>query len=52
MQEIFIASGAAIKPHAGEQPTFPNLDVAATIAKILGLSCSNMDGKPLTNILK
>ncbi|WP_334242573.1 alkaline phosphatase family protein, partial [Terriglobus sp. ADX1] len=52
MQEIFIASGAAIKPHAGEQPSFPNLDVAATIAKILGLSYSNMDGKPLTTILK
>lgn len=52
MQEIFIASGAAIKPHAGEQPSFPNIDVAATIAKILGLSYSSMDGKPLTNILK
>ena len=52
MQEIFIASGADIKPHAGEQPSFPNIDVAATIAKILGLSYSTMDGKPLTNILK
>ncbi|MEK6397562.1 MAG: ectonucleotide pyrophosphatase/phosphodiesterase [Terriglobus sp.] len=52
MQEIFIAEGAAIKPHAGEQAPFPNIDVAATIAKILGLSYSSMDGKPLTNILK
>jgi predicted AlkP superfamily pyrophosphatase or phosphodiesterase len=51
MQEIFIASGAAIK-QAGEQPAFPNLDVAATIAQILGLSQKGMDGKPLTAILK
>ena len=51
MQEIFIASGAAIKP-VGEQPPFPNLDVAATIAQILGLSQAGMDGKPLTAILK
>jgi predicted AlkP superfamily pyrophosphatase or phosphodiesterase len=51
MQEIFIASGAAIK-QAGEQPAFPNLDVAATLAQILGLSQKGMDGKPLTAILK
>jgi hypothetical protein len=51
MQEIFIASGAAIK-QAGEQPAFPNINVAATIAQILGLSEATMDGKPLTAILK
>ncbi|MGI4755641.1 MAG: alkaline phosphatase family protein [Janthinobacterium lividum] len=51
MQSIFIASGAAIK-RVGEQPSFPNLDVAATIAQILGLSQAGMDGKPLTAILK
>ncbi len=51
MQEIFIASGAAIK-QTGEQPAFPNIDVAATIAQILGLSQAGMDGKPLTAILK
>lgn len=51
MQEIFIASGAAIKP-AGEQPPFPNIDVAATIAQILHLPQDGMDGKPLTAILK
>ncbi len=51
MQSIFIASGAAIRP-AGEQPSFPNVDVAATIAQILGLSQAGMDGKPLTAILK
>ncbi|SEC04936.1 Predicted pyrophosphatase or phosphodiesterase, AlkP superfamily [Terriglobus roseus] len=52
MQEIFIAEGAAIKPHAGEQPPFPNLNVAATIAQILGLPQTGMDGKPVTAILK
>lgn len=51
MQSIFIASGAAIRP-AGEQPAFPNIDVAATIAQILGLPQAGMDGKPLTAILK
>ena len=51
MKEIFVASGAAIK-QTGEQPEFPNIDVAATIAEILGLSQAGMDGKPLTAILK
>ncbi len=51
MQEIFIASGAAIR-QAGEQPAFPNIDVAATIAQILGLPQAGMDGKPVTAILK
>ena len=51
MKEIFVASGAAIK-QTGEQPEFPNIDVAATIAQILGLSQAGMDGKPLTAILK
>jgi predicted AlkP superfamily pyrophosphatase or phosphodiesterase len=51
MQEIFIANGSAIR-NAGEIPSFPNLDVAATIAQILGLSQAGMDGKPVTAILK
>jgi hypothetical protein len=51
MQEIFIANGAAIRP-AGEQPSFPNINVAATIAQILALPQTGMDGKPLTAILK
>jgi predicted AlkP superfamily pyrophosphatase or phosphodiesterase len=51
MQSIFIANGAAIRS-AGEQPAFPNIDVAATIAQILGLPQSGMDGKPLKSILK
>ena len=51
MQAIFIASGAAIRP-AGEQAPFPNVDVAATIAAILGLPQTGMDGRALTGILK
>lgn len=51
MQSIFIANGAAIRA-AGMQPSFPNVDVAATIAQILGLPQTGMDGKPLVAILK
>lgn len=51
MQSIFIASGAAIRT-VGEQPSFPNINVAATIAQILGLPQTGMDGKPLTAFLK
>lgn len=51
MQEIFIANGAAIRP-VGVQPSFPNVDVAATIAEILGLPQTGMDGKPVKAILK
>jgi hypothetical protein len=51
MRAIFIASGAAIRP-AGEQPAFPNIDVAATIASILAINFQGIDGKPLTAILK
>jgi len=51
MQAIFIANGAAIRS-AGVQPAFPNVDVAATIAQILGLPQAGMDGKPLMGILK
>ena len=51
MQAIFIAEGAAIKP-AGEFPSISNLDVAPTIAKILGLSMPGVQGKPLQNILR
>ncbi len=51
MQQIFIASGAAVKP-VGEQPGMSVLDVAPTIAKILGLPRTGMDGRPRTAILK
>ncbi|MBE7180503.1 MAG: alkaline phosphatase family protein, partial [Terriglobus roseus] len=51
MKSIFIASGADIR-RAGEQPPCSVLDVAPTIATILHLSQSGMDGHPLTAILK
>ncbi len=51
MQSIFIASGAAIR-NTGEQPPCSALDVAATIAQILHLPQTGMDGKPLTAMLK
>ncbi|HTJ31388.1 MAG TPA: ectonucleotide pyrophosphatase/phosphodiesterase, partial [Acidobacteriaceae bacterium] len=51
MQAIFIANGAAVKA-AGEIPAFKNVDVAATIAGILGLPAEGMDGKALMGILK
>ncbi|MGI4853043.1 MAG: alkaline phosphatase family protein [Janthinobacterium lividum] len=51
MQQIFIASGAAIRP-VGQQPAISVLNVAPTIAQILGLPQTGMDGGPLTSILK
>ncbi|WP_213803347.1 alkaline phosphatase family protein [Granulicella sp. dw_53] len=51
MQAIFIASGNGIKP-AGEIPSFPNLDVAPTIAHLLGVKLESIDGHPLASILK
>ncbi len=51
MQQIFIASGAAVKP-VGEQPSISVLDVAPTIAEMLGLPRTGMDGKPINAILK
>ena len=47
---IFIASGGGIK--AGVKlDRVSNLDVAPTIARILGLEMPPMDGKPLSEIL-
>lgn len=51
MQAIFIAAGAGIQPK-GEIPAFPNLDVAPTIASLLHISLTHIEGKPLTAILK
>jgi len=46
----FIAWGAGIKPGAkvGE---IANTQVTPTIAKVMGLEMSNLDGKPITAIL-
>ncbi|TAL85615.1 MAG: alkaline phosphatase family protein [Rhodanobacter sp.] len=51
MQGIFIAAGFGIKPK-GEIPAFSNLDVAPTIARLLGISIGAIQGKPLTGILQ
>ena len=51
MQSIFLANGAGVR-NLGEQPSCSALDVAATIAQILHLPETGMDGKPLTAILK
>lgn len=50
MQAIFIAAGRDIRP-VGEIPAFPNVDVAATIAQLLGLRMPDIQGKPLTAML-
>jgi predicted AlkP superfamily pyrophosphatase or phosphodiesterase len=51
MNAIFIASGAGIRPHV-VLDEIRNLDVAPTIAKLLGLEMNNIDGKPLAGILQ
>ena len=51
MQGIFIAAGDGIAP-VGEIPAFPNVDVAPTIARLLGISLGTVQGKPLTDILQ
>jgi predicted AlkP superfamily pyrophosphatase or phosphodiesterase len=50
LHATFVSWGAGIKPGAtlGE---INNVDVAPTIAKILGLDMPGVDGKPLTEIL-
>ena len=50
MKSIFIASGAGIA-RKGEIAEFDNVDVAATIAKLLNVSLPGSDGKVLTQIL-
>lgn len=44
MNAIFIASGHGIKPGVRLEP-IPNVDVAATIASLLGLKMDNIDGR-------
>lgn len=51
MQAIFIASGYGIA-NKGEIPAFPNLNVAPTIARILGLTMTNVQGKALSEVLQ
>jgi hypothetical protein len=50
MNAIFIASGYGIKPGARPGPIV-NLDVAPTIASLLGLTMGNIEGRRLDAIL-
>jgi predicted AlkP superfamily pyrophosphatase or phosphodiesterase len=50
MKAIFIASGAGIA-RKGEIAEFDNVDVAATIARLLNVPLPGSDGKVLTQIL-
>lgn len=50
MQAIFIASGRGILKK-GEIASIPNLDIGPTIARLLGLTMSSVQGKPVTDIL-
>lgn len=49
MHATFIAAGAGIKPGT-KLDIIRNVDVAPTIAKLLGIEMPNVDGKPLTEI--
>ncbi len=51
MQAIFIAWGKGIRPGV-HLDRFPNVDVAATIAALLGIEMKNITGRPLLQILK
>ncbi len=51
MNAIFIAWGYGITP-GDSLPIFNNVDVAPTIASLLGLKMNNIDGVPLNAILK
>ena len=50
MQAIFMAWGSGIKPGV-RLGTISNLDVAPTIAALLGIELTNATGRPLTGIL-
>ena len=51
MQAIFIASGRGVKA-TGKIPAIPNIDVAPTIAQLLGVQMNNIDGVVPPNILR
>ena len=50
MNAVFIASGPGIKRGA-KLGSIRNLDVAPTVAKLLGLEMNNIQGKALTEAL-
>jgi predicted AlkP superfamily pyrophosphatase or phosphodiesterase len=51
MNAVFIAAGPAIRPGATLNQV-ENIDVAPTIAKILGIDLPDTDGKPIADLLK
>jgi predicted AlkP superfamily pyrophosphatase or phosphodiesterase len=51
MDAIFVAWGAAIKPGV-KIPRIRNVDVAPTMAAVLGLKMTDVEGRVLTEILK
>jgi predicted AlkP superfamily pyrophosphatase or phosphodiesterase len=51
MQAIFIASGAGI-PKGVRLESIRNLDVAPTIALLLGLEMKQVSGRPIQEIMK
>jgi predicted AlkP superfamily pyrophosphatase or phosphodiesterase len=51
MDAIFVASGAGIKPGV-PLGTVKNVDVAPTIAHLLGISLAGVEGRPLTAALQ
>lgn len=51
MQAVFIASGRGIRAH-GKVPAFSNLQIASTIAEILGIPEKAFPGDPIKAILQ
>lgn len=51
MHEIFISAGKGIRA-VGEIPTFPNVDVAPTLAHLLGVKMTDIQGVELNKILR
>jgi predicted AlkP superfamily pyrophosphatase or phosphodiesterase len=51
MDALFLAAGAGIRPGARLE-RIRNLDVAPTIARLLGISMPDVEGQPLTAILQ
>jgi hypothetical protein len=51
MNAIFIAGGAGIRKGI-QMREIRNIDVAPTIARLLGIDMSGVSGRPLTEILE
>jgi hypothetical protein len=51
MKAFCVLSGAGIHPGT-HLPTIENVDIAPTIAQLLGIEYNNVDGKPLTSVMQ